>query len=269
MKKNSSTGLPVIWETRRPKDSGQNTNEQMHALSNSINICVVFVTLNTAKSIQIIWTLKILTWLQIKLAKIAKYLFWTLFKNPKFVSKLWPHLKSMYTFLKIKRHDTSPTPNQYTTFYCELCWLVFSSAVTDWWTEVRAGGWREIFFPPRTRKFPCKGQREISPPPPPCTRKFPCKMQLNFYLKVQSIYILHQIFILSKISPTLCSKVWNLVPPKIWTFYPQKPKNLNLTNPLLMNYPWPIQVQKDLKDPNLILICTIKLLYTYFGRCCL
>ncbi len=69
-------------------------------------------------------------------------------------------------------------------------------------------------------------------------------------------------FILSEISPTLNSEVHNLATPNIWTFCPQKPKNLNLMNSLLTHYSWPIQIQKDPKDPNLKFIFTMKLLHS-------
>ncbi len=44
----------------------------------------------------------------------------------------------------------------------------------------------------------------------------------------------------------------------------EQPENSNLTNPLLMHYPWPKQIQKDSKDPKLILILTMKQVYRYF-----
>ncbi len=53
---------------------------------------------------------------------------------------------------------------------------------------------------------------------------------------------------------------------QIWTFWPQKPKNSNLTNSFLAYYPQPKMNQKSPKDPKLILILTIKLLYTYFWK---
>ncbi len=63
------------------------------------------------------------------------------------------------------------------------------------------------------------------------------------------IYILHH-FLLPEISPTLCSDVQNLVT--------QKHKNAFLTNSLLTYYPWPIQIQKYPKDPNLkFIFCEI------------
>ncbi len=75
---------------------------------------------------------------------------------------------------------------------------------------------------------------------------------------------------LSEILPTLCSEVQNLTTPKIWTFCPQKPRNAILMNSSLVHYPWPMQIQKDPKDPNLKLVLTVKSVYTYtFHRCCL
>ncbi len=50
---------------------------------------------------------------------------------------------------------------------------------------------------------------------------------------------------------------------QIWPFWPQEPKNSNLTNSFLAHYPQPKMNQKSPKDPKLIFILTIKLLYTY------
>ncbi len=47
------------------------------------------------------------------------------------------------------------------------------------------------------------------------------------------------------------------------TFWPQKPKNSNLTNSFLTHHPQPKMNQKSPKDPKSILILTIKLLCTY------
>ncbi len=53
---------------------------------------------------------------------------------------------------------------------------------------------------------------------------------------------------------------------RIWTFWPQKPKNSNLTNSFLVHYPQPKMNQKSPNDPKSILILTIKLLYTYVWK---
>ncbi len=53
---------------------------------------------------------------------------------------------------------------------------------------------------------------------------------------------------------------------QIWPFWPQEPKNSNLTNSFLTHYPQPKMNQKSPKDPKLILILIIKLLYTYFWK---
>ncbi len=50
------------------------------------------------------------------------------------------------------------------------------------------------------------------------------------------------------------------------TFWPQEPKNSNLTNSFLEHYPQPKMNHKSLKDPKLILFLTIKMLYTYFWK---
>ncbi len=54
--------------------------------------------------------------------------------------------------------------------------------------------------------------------------------------------------------------------PKFELFALKNPKNTNLTNSLLMQYPWPIQFEKDSKDPNLKFILTMKLVHTYFSQ---
>ena len=81
---------------------------------------------------------------------------------------------------------------------------------------------------------------------------------------ISSTYIFHQIFILSKILPNFCSEVQNLATPKVWTFCPQKLNHALLTHSWLVNYPWPIQIQKHPEDLSLKFISTMKLLYTYF-----
>ncbi len=70
-------------------------------------------------------------------------------------------------------------------------------------------------------------------------------------------------FRLSEIHP-LCSEV-QATPRIIWTFWPQNPENSNSTNSCAYcaYYPWPKQIQKDPKDPNLKFMFTMKLLYTY------
>ncbi len=74
---------------------------------------------------------------------------------------------------------------------------------------------------------------------------------------------------LSEILLALCSKVQNLVTPKIWTFCPLNPKNVNLTNSLLAHYPWLIQIPKDPKGPNLTFYLDHVLWFwsLRFGRC--
>ncbi len=54
--------------------------------------------------------------------------------------------------------------------------------------------------------------------------------------------------------------------PKFEFFVLKNPKNINLTNSLLMQYPWPMQTEKDSKYPNLKFILTMKLVYTYFSQ---
>ncbi len=73
---------------------------------------------------------------------------------------------------------------------------------------------------------------------------------------ILSVWIFHQIFILPHISPALCSEIQNEATSKILTVCSQKAKNSNFTNSLHR------QIQKDLKDPNLIFIFTMKLVYT-------
>ncbi len=85
--------------------------------------------------------------------------------------------------------------------------------------------------------------------------------------------ILHFINIL--LSPNICA-FWDmetflhahLIFPhfQIWPVWPQKPKNLNLTNSFLTHYPQPNMNQQSPKDPKSILILIIKLLYTYFWK---
>ncbi len=53
---------------------------------------------------------------------------------------------------------------------------------------------------------------------------------------------------------------------KFELFWPQKPKNPNLTNSFLTHYPQPKMNQKSPKDPESILTLTMKLLYTYFWK---
>ena len=51
---------------------------------------------------------------------------------------------------------------------------------------------------------------------------------------------------------------------QIWTFQPHEPKKLNFLNSFLEHYPQPKINQKSPKDPKLILILNMKLLYTFF-----
>ncbi len=69
-----------------------------------------------------------------------------------------------------------------------------------------------------------------------------------FFFNISLIHILHQIFKLSEISPTLCTEVQNLVTPKIWTFCPQNPKIQTWKIPYLhiIVDPW-IQIHKKPK----------------------
>ncbi len=94
-----------------------------------------------------------------------------------------------------------------------------------------------------------------------------CQMSiLNTFLKSQicsSTYILHQIF---EISPSLSSVVQNLVTPKVWTLYPQKPKHSNLTNSLLVHYSCWQKNKKTQKIQILKFIFTMKLHTHTFGR---
>ncbi len=53
---------------------------------------------------------------------------------------------------------------------------------------------------------------------------------------------------------------------QIWPFWPQKPKNSNLTNSFLKHYAQPKMNQKSPKDPKSMLILTMKLLHTYFWK---
>ncbi len=53
---------------------------------------------------------------------------------------------------------------------------------------------------------------------------------------------------------------------QIWTFWPHQLKNLNFTNSFLEHYPQPKLNQNSSKDPKLILILTMKLVYTYFWK---
>ena len=58
-------------------------------------------------------------------------------------------------------------------------------------------------------------------------------------------------------------------PLPIWNFWPEEPKNSNFTNFFVSIVLDLNSTKKIPKDPNLILILTMKLVDTYFHRCCL
>ncbi len=127
----------------------------------------------------------------------AKYLFWTLSENPKYVPKLWPNLKNMQTNFwksKIKCYHS----NTHTMYY------------------------------------------------------------------ISSTYFFHQIFVPFVIWTNVSKCVLNFLPLQIWTFWPKEPKNLNFIFSFQAHYPQPKQNPKSPKDPNLIIIFTMKQVYTYF-----
>ncbi len=82
---------------------------------------------------------------------------------------------------------------------------------------------------------------------------------------ISSIYFFHQIFMPSEIQ-----RHFNIHTPffphfQIWPFWPQKPKNSNLTNAslrIISNPKW----TKRAQDPKSILILAMKLLYTYVWK---
>ncbi len=55
----------------------------------------------------------------------------------------------------------------------------------------------------------------------------------------------------------------NFQPHQIWLFRPEEPKNLNFSKSFLAHHPQPKLNLKRLKDPKLILILTMKQVYTY------
>ena len=81
---------------------------------------------------------------------------------------------------------------------------------------------------------------------------------------ILSIYFFHQIFVLSEIWTNLSKHVPNFPPLQIWTFWPKESKNSNFTFSSLAHCPQSKLKQQSLKDPKLILILTMKLVYTYF-----
>ncbi len=83
---------------------------------------------------------------------------------------------------------------------------------------------------------------------------------------ISSIYFFHQIFVPSEIQRHYYIHTPFFLHFQIWTFWPQEPKNSNLTNSFLVHYPQHKMNQKSPKDPESILILTIKLLYTYFWK---
>ncbi len=130
----------------------------------------------------------------------AKEVLWKLSENPKYIPKLWPHLKTIQTFLKITNEILLYKYYTHTTYCISSISICF---------------------------FPC-------------------------------------FFVLSEIQTNSFKHVPNFPTLHIWTFWSEEPKNANFTFSFLVHYPQPKQNQKSLTDPNLILILTMKQVYTYF-----
>ncbi len=80
-------------------------------------------------------------------------------------------------------------------------------------------------------------------------------------------------FIMILLSPHICTfwepaqfaqACWKFSALQIRTFGPEEPKNSNLTFSFLVHYPQPKLNQNSPKDPKLMLISTMKQVYTYF-----
>ncbi len=67
---------------------------------------------------------------------------------------------------------------------------------------------------------------------------------------ISSIYFIHQIFVPSEIQRHFYIHTPFFLHFQIWPFWPQKPKNSNLTNSFLTHYPQPKMNQKSPKEPK-------------------
>ncbi len=83
---------------------------------------------------------------------------------------------------------------------------------------------------------------------------------------ISSIYFFHQTFVPSEIGRHFYIHTPFFLHFQIWPFWPQKPKNSNLTDSFLTHYLKPKMNQKSPKDRKPILILTMKLLYTYWWK---
>ncbi len=98
--------------------------------------------------------------------------------------------------------------------------------------------------------------------------KIECCLSNPIQYYISSIYFFHQIDLFV---PSEIRGHFNIHTPffqhlQIWPFWPQKPKNSNLTNSFLAHYSQHKMNQKSPKDPKSILILAMKLLYTYFWK---
>ncbi len=92
----------------------------------------------------------------------------------------------------------------------------------------------------------------------------PLKLPYKYY--ISSIYFLHKKFVPSEIQTHFYVNTVYFPHLQVWTFWPHEPKNSNFTNSFLKHYPQPKLNQNSPKDPKLILILTMKLLYTYVWK---
>ncbi len=150
----SSMEPPVIWEateTQWPKHSDLNTatKTEMLKLSISINICCFW---NVHKSTWIICAMNLVTF--------AKYQFWTLSQNPKFVPKLWPCLKSMNKVLKMKRKWMALVQHQIKNYISSIYILHLNLNFLRF--HLLCAGKSKTKWPPKIWTF-CHGKPNIQP----------------------------------------------------------------------------------------------------------
>ncbi len=86
---------------------------------------------------------------------------------------------------------------------------------------------------------------------------------------ISSIYFFHQIFVPFEIQTHFDIHIPFFPHFQIWSFWPQKPKNSNLTNSFLMHYPQPKMNQKSPSFPNQSSFWPWNCCTHTFGRHCL